>query len=586
MPNTDLWPEGRAPDRSELLQYLVHTLGLRTEDARQVANRYREPSAQSDQPVPLGGGEWNAERLRLWLNAQPEVRDVQGPAGITAALGGEAGHTARGALAGDPGVLRRGGSDGDFTATREQREADRLAQAEAEADRAVGRAGRTRDRFYRHAAAVGFDSGPAFDPAAMAQSLAVGVFTDAAGNPQIDPETGLPVEVTPQSLWQAIKGQTFDMGTLAIPRAGRDPRRGARAGREGADDARLARLEAVTRERRQFMTPSMAMALLGSMDDDGVIKIQQQLWEAGLFGENPPSWGVADDATRKAYMALFAEASLTPDDPIDRVLARLTDEAITRGTAGGETEGERVPAFKPEIASAESIKAMVDDIAQDLVGRFATDEEKGRLVERLQAREIETQRAAYERDVAELSGGRGGPAGGIDAFMAAISGLESGGSYTAENPSGAYGKFQIMPANWGPWAERAGIGRNAPRTPRNQEIVARHVMIEYYQRFGNWRDVAIAWFAGPGAVGAAGAERRSDGNMTVREYADSIMSRMADVGGAPTATGGGQSFEPIETFDPQAEAEAALKAMDPVGWQGHQFASRAPEFFSLLAGVA
>lgn len=580
-PNAELWPGGRPPDRNQLRQYLQYVAGLSAADAIAVANRYDEPSAASDEPVPTS--EWTESRLRAWIDAQPEMHGLARRTGQALAEASGVSPTEAAAARADTFRDRFGGDGGaEF-------ERARVERAAAEADRATGRASRTRDRFYS-AANMFFDSGPAFDPAAMAQSLAVGVFTDASGNPVINPETGEPTDVTAQTLWMAIKGQTFDMGTLAFPRAGRPER-----ARVPGEDARLARLEAISAERRRFVTPSMVMALLGSMDDDGVIKLQQQLWEAGLYRRAAqalgaetavPSWGAVDEITRRALMEMFAEASLTPEDPIDRVLARLTDEAVTRGTAGGGEPGEQVPAFKPEVASAESLRSMIDDIAQDLLGRFATDEEKGRLVENLQSREIATQRAQYDRDIAELGSGGGGPAGGIDAFMAAIAGLESGGSYTAQNPSGAYGKFQIMPSNWGPWAERAGIGRNAPRTPQNQEVVARHVMSEYYQRFGNWRDVAIAWFAGPGAVGSANAERRSDGNMTVREYADSIMSRMADIGGgAPTTATGGRAFDAIETFDPQAEAEAALKAADPIGWEGHQFAKRAPEFFGLLAGV-
>lgn len=563
--NTELFPDGAPPDKAELLQYLVHTVGLTTSDAREVANRYHPPEAGG-----AGGSSevnWTESRLKIWLEAQPEVSSPKGQG--------------RGILSDLPGAMHP-------EAVQQRADDARLADATFVADEAAGRANRVRDRFYKAGTSAGFDAGPAMDPAALAQSLAIGVFTDASGNPKIDPETGQPLEVTPLTLWGAIKGQTFDMGSLAMPRA-RRPR--PPAGRRGEEqDARQAGLNRVVDERRSFITPSMAMALLGSMDDDQVIKIQQQLWEAGLFGETPPSWGVADETTRKAYMALFAEASLTPEDPIDRVLARLTDEAVTRGTNGGGTGDNQLPAFKPEVASKESLSMMIDEMAQKLLGRFATDEEKGSLISSLQTKEVDTQRAQYDRDVAAATsgaGGGGGPVGGIDAFMNAIAGRESGGDYNARNASsGASGKFQIMPSNWGPWAERAGLGRNAPRTPANQEIVAKHVMTEYYQRFGNWRDVAIAWFAGPGAVGAPGAERRSDGNMTVRAYADDVMSRMAAQGagdgggGAGSAVGGA-----IETFDPQAEAQAALRAADPAGWQGHEFASRAPEFFGLLQGV-
>lgn len=571
MPDDELFPGGEPPDRAELITYLVHTVGLDHDDARAVADRYPDPS------VGYGAGNITLEtpeRLRTWLDAQPEVRSASGPGGVGRVAGRQVGSAFQ-----PETPLDRVDAE----------ETDRVARAVAAADQATRRASGRRDRFFRAAAAVGFDSGPGVDAAALAQSMAVGVFTDAAGNPVIDPETGMPTEVNASTLWQAIKGETFDMGALAIPRAPTTRRR-PRAGREGADDARLARINQVAEERRRFVTPSMAMALLGSMDDDDVIKLQQQLWEAGLFGDTPPSWGIADQATRTAYMELFGQASLTPDESIDRVLERLRDEAITRGTAGGsETNPLDVPAFEPEVASAESLNALIDDIASDLLGRFATPEEKTRLVGQLQAKELDTQKAQYDRDVeAATSGaGTGGAPGGIDAFMAAVSEQESGGDYTAQNPGGAYGKYQIMPANWPSWSERAGLGRNAPRTPENQEIVARHVMMEYYQRFGNWRDVAIAWFAGPGAVGAANAERRSDGSLTVREYADRAMARMAEIGGGSGAgTGAGQQFAPIETFDPAAEAEAALKASDPAGWMGHQFADRAVEFYQLMAGVA
>lgn len=573
MADNELFPGGDPPDRAELINYLVNTVGLDHEDARAVADRYPDPS------VGYGAGNITLEtpeRLRTWLDAQPEVRSVSGPGGVGRVVGRATGNAFH-----PETPLDRVDEDESF----------RVARATTAANEATNRARGRRDRFFRAAATVGFDSGPGIDAAALAQSMAVGVFTDAAGNPVIDPETGMPTEVNASTLWQAIKGETFDMGSLSIPRAPTTRRR-PRAGREGADDARLARINQVAEERRRFVTPAMAMALLGSMDDDDVIKLQQQLWEAGLFGDTPPSWGIADQATRTAYMELFGQASLTPDESIDRVLERLKDEAITRGTAGGsEANPSDVPAFKPEVASAESLNALIDDIASDLLGRFATPEEKSRLVGQLQAKELGTQKAQYERDVAEATGGMTGAygtGGGIDAFMAAISAQESGGSYTARNAgTGAYGRFQIMPGNWRPWAERAGLGRNAPRTPENQEIVARHVMMEYYQRFGNWRDVAIAWFAGPGAVGAANAERRSDGNMTVREYADRAMQRMAEIsGGQATGAGVGQQFGAVETFDPAAEAEAALKASDPAGWAGHAFAKQAVEWYQLLGGVA
>src|SRR5215207_3735247 len=56
----------------------------------------------------------------------------------------------------------------------------------------------------------------------------------------------------------------------------------------------------------------------------------------------------------------------------------------------------------------------------------------------------------------------------IDYFLDALGEVESGGNYTARNSSsGAYGKYQIMPANWGPWALKYLGDASAPQSPAN-----------------------------------------------------------------------------------------------------------------------
>jgi hypothetical protein len=140
-------------------------------------------------------------------------------------------------------------------------------------------------------------------------------------------------------------------------------------------------------------------------------------------------------------------------------------------------------------------------------------------------------------------GGKGSKAGvgagGVDAFMAAISGQESNDNPDAVNSdSGASGMFQIMPENWSSWAENAGLSPDAPQTAENQKIVAKHKMLEYYKQFGNWRDVAIAWYGGPGAVNyseeAKNKPQYYNGNRypSINEYADQVMERFAKMGGS------------------------------------------------------
>lgn len=123
---------------------------------------------------------------------------------------------------------------------------------------------------------------------------------------------------------------------------------------------------------------------------------------------------------------------------------------------------------------------------------------------------------------------------GREAFINAIAGQESGGDYDAVNgDTGAYGKYQIMPENWAAWAEEAGIGADAPRTPENQEIVARFKLGQYYDKYGA-RGAAIAWYGGEGALNysdEALSRRQGDNGEypSINEYADEVLGRMGNV---------------------------------------------------------
>lgn len=123
---------------------------------------------------------------------------------------------------------------------------------------------------------------------------------------------------------------------------------------------------------------------------------------------------------------------------------------------------------------------------------------------------------------------------GREAFINAIAGQESGGNYNAENgDTGAYGKYQILPSNWPEWAEEAGIGTDAPRTPENQEIVARFKLGQYYDKYGA-RGAAIAWYGGEGALNySEEALNRKQGDNgeypSINEYADEVLGRMGNV---------------------------------------------------------
>jgi hypothetical protein len=91
----------------------------------------------------------------------------------------------------------------------------------------------------------------------------------------------------------------------------------------------------------------------------------------------------------------------------------------------------------------------------------------------------------------------------LDRFMEIIGDIESGGDYgTPPNAYGAKGKYQILESNWEAWCEEAGLPAGSPWTPANQERVARYKMLEYYECYGDWREVAIAWNVGEAWIGS------------------------------------------------------------------------------------
>jgi Transglycosylase-like domain len=112
----------------------------------------------------------------------------------------------------------------------------------------------------------------------------------------------------------------------------------------------------------------------------------------------------------------------------------------------------------------------------------------------------------------------------IDRFMYALGQVESGGSYTARNAtSGAYGKYQIMPASWAAWAKLYLGSSTAPQTPANQETVARRKITALYTWLDTWPAVAHWWLTGSGERDPALWSSYS------RSYVTKVMTIMGSV---------------------------------------------------------
>jgi hypothetical protein len=106
---------------------------------------------------------------------------------------------------------------------------------------------------------------------------------------------------------------------------------------------------------------------------------------------------------------------------------------------------------------------------------------------------------------------------GLDRFMRAVARVESGGNHKAVNKtSGAYGRYQIMPANWRAWAKRYLGNANARPTPANQEKVARAKMRSLYYWLGSWRRVSYWWLTG--------SSRKSAWSRAATNYVTRVMA--------------------------------------------------------------
>lgn len=187
-------------------------------------------------------------------------------------------------------------------------------------------------------------------------------------------------------------------------------------------------------------------------------------------------------------------------------------------------------AYADGLISKDDARVMLMKINDEELGE--ADKKRLKAREKQVAAAIESRRIQGYND--ELDNYVNNRESGKEAFINAIAGQESGGNYNAENgDTGAYGKYQIMPSNWSAWAEEAGIGADAPRTPENQEIVARFKLGQYYDKYGA-RGAAIAWYGGEGALNYSDeALNRKQGDNgeypSINEYADEVLGRMGNV---------------------------------------------------------
>ncbi|MGH0220821.1 tail length tape measure protein [Sinorhizobium meliloti] len=139
--------------------------------------------------------------------------------------------------------------------------------------------------------------------------------------------------------------------------------------------------------------------------------------------------------------------------------------------------------------------------------------------------------------------------GNIGIYAKAIQAIESGGNYGALGPvtrngDRAYGAYQVMGNNIGPWSE-AALGRRLSASEflgdrSAQDAIFNHRFGGYVGKFGA-SGAAQAWFGGPGSVGKGGMGADilgTTGNSYVAKFNTQIAKMGETAAGAVNGLGG------------------------------------------------
>ena len=185
--------------------------------------------------------------------------------------------------------------------------------------------------------------------------------------------------------------------------------------------------------------------------------------------------------------------------------------------------------------------------------------------------EMERQGAERGRDAARSI--IGANFSGRGNYRDAIASIESGGNYNAVGPTAeggdrAYGKYQVMGANIGPWTERH-LGRRMSATefladPAAQDAVFDAEFGSYVAQTGSASDAASMWFTGRPLAQGAG---RSDvlgttGAEYVRRFNEALGPGAEVVLRTPEGKVEGRRFSPLASPILQAHDAAAQVAFN------------------------
>lgn len=154
-------------------------------------------------------------------------------------------------------------------------------------------------------------------------------------------------------------------------------------------------------------------------------------------------------------------------------------------------------------------------------------------------------------------------------YADAIASIESAGSgdYAAVGPQTgkgrAYGRYQVMDFNVGPWTEKHHGQRLTPEeflaSPEAQDAVFNGEFGSYVQKYGNPQDAASMWFTGKPAE--QGANRADVNGMTGSRYVDKFTKAL----GTQTASLNPSIMPEEPAIDPKAVLAQRLTKMQGQG---------------------
>jgi len=155
----------------------------------------------------------------------------------------------------------------------------------------------------------------------------------------------------------------------------------------------------------------------------------------------------------------------------------------------------------------------------------------------------------------------------IDIYQKALLMRESSGNYNAKHkpsviPDSVTGKpirvqglggYGVLDINYEPWAKQAGLnGFNMKdgdwQDPKVQDRIVKYKLQQYFNMFGSWEAVSVAWFAGPNVArrlinsGTINFDKADSNGTTIKQYVDSMNNLVSEEL---------MTMEvPMETFEP------------------------------------